>query len=207
MITLLHMRRTNHDRLLKMAQDRSTLTAAEVTRAGIHSQHLTRLIADRTLERISRGRYRLAGRAITEHHGLAMAAAAAPRGVICLLSALSFHEIGTQLPAEVWFAIQRGTRPPTLAHPPLRVVHFSGAAFSEGVEIHNIEGETVRIYSVAKTLADLFKYRNRIGLDVAMEALREAWVEHRFTMESLDRAACVCRVGRVMRPYVEGIVA
>lgn len=201
------MAATDHERLLAMARGRGILSAEAVARAGIHSQQITRLVADGTLERIARGRYRLAGRAITEHHGLVLAAAAAPRGVVCLLSALSFHGIGTQLPAEVWLAIERGTRAPKLAYPPLRVVRFSGAAFSEGVEVHRIERQAVRVYSVAKTLADLFKLRNRIGLDVAIEALREAWRERRFTIEALDRAARACRVERVMRPYVEGVVA
>jgi len=195
------------DRLVALGAARGSLTAQEVARAGIHSQELTRLVADGTLERIARGHYRLAGRPITEHHGLALVAAAAPRGVVSLLSALSFHEIGTQLPAEVWLAIRRGSRAPALAYPRLRVVRFSGAAFTEGVESHRIEGQVVRVYGVAKTLADLFKYRNRIGLDVALEALREAWRARRFTIDALDRAARVCRVERVMRPYVEGIVS
>lgn len=189
-----------------MARRRGVLTASETERAGIHSQNLTRLVTEGVLERIARGRYRAADQAVTERHGLALAASVAPDGVICLLSALSFHGIGTQLPWEVWIAIKRGCRAPVLAHPPLRVVRFSGAAFTEGVETHLVEGQTVKVYSVAKTLADLFKLRTRIGIDVAIEALREAWREHRFTMEALDRAAGACRVERVMRPYVEGIV-
>jgi predicted transcriptional regulator of viral defense system len=194
-------------RLLLMARRNEVLTALDARQAGIHSQQLTRLVAEGVLERVSRGRYRTAGRAVTEHHGLALVAGAAPGGVICLLSALSFHGIGSQLPWEVWIAVERGSRAPTLAQPPVRVVRLSGAAFTEGVETHRVEGQTVRVYSVAKTLADLFKFRNRIGIDVALEALRDAWRERRFTMEALDRAARVCRVERVMRPYIEGIVA
>jgi len=190
-----------------MARNRATLTAKDVMRAGIHSQHLTRLVAEGILERIARGRYRLARRAITENHSLAVVAGAVPGGVVCLLSALQFHGIGSQLPADVWLAIERGTRAPVLAYPPLRIVQFSGAAFTAGVETHRIERQTVRVYSVPKTLADLFKYRNRIGLEVAIEALRDAWRERRFTIEALDDAARVCRVGRVMRPYIEGIVS
>lgn len=200
------MAETDRDRLLKIARRRGVITAAEAARAGIHSQQLTRLVADGTLERIARGRYRVAGRPVTEHHGFAVVAGAVPGGVICLLSALSFHGIGTQLSSEVWVAIDRRARTPAFKQPPLRVVRFSGPAFSEGVESHRIEGQTVRIYSVAKTLADLFKHRNQVGMDVTLEALREAWRERRFTMEALDRAARVCRVERVMRPYVAGIV-
>jgi predicted transcriptional regulator of viral defense system len=183
------------------------ITAADATRAGIHSQHLTRLVAEGALERVARGNYRFAARPVTEHHGLVVAARTAPQGVICLLSALAFHEIGTQLPPEVWVAIDRRARAPRRAQPPLRVVRFSGAAFTEGIEVHRIEGTPVRVYSVAKTLADLFKHRGNVGMDVALEALREAWRGRRFTMDALDRAARVCRVERVMRPYVEAVVS
>jgi predicted transcriptional regulator of viral defense system len=198
---------TDRDQLLELAHRRPFIKTSDVIHAGIHSQQLTRLVADGALERIARGRYRLAGRPITEHHGLVVAAQAVPRGVICLLSAIDFHGIGTQLPPDVWVAIKRGTRAPAARQLPLQIVRFSGAAFSEGIESHRIEGGEVRVHSVAKTLADLFKQRNKIGLDVALEALREAWRERRFTMEALDRAARVCRVERVMRPYLEAIVS
>ena len=201
------MPRNDRDRLLDLAKRRVVITAREVVRAGIHSQQLTRLVAEKVLERVARGHYRLAGGLVTEHHSLAVVARTVPRGVICLLSALDVHGIGTQLPAEVWVAIERRARVPVLAHPPLRVVRFGGRAFTHGVETHRFEGEAVRVYGVEKTLADLFKYRNKIGLDVPLEALREAWRGRRFTMEELDRAARVCRVERVMRPYVEALVS
>lgn len=201
------MPKTDRARLLALARRRGVITAAEVARAGIHSQHLTRLVADGVLDRVTRGHYGIAARPITEHHGLALAAGSVPNGVICLLSALSFHEIGTQLPADVWIAIERRARIPSRRALPLRVVRYSGAAFSEGIEIHRIEGQPVRIYGVAKTLADLFKHRNKVGLDVAIEALREAWRDRKFTIDALDRAARVCRVARVMRPYVETVIA
>src|SRR6185295_9590457 len=193
--------------LLALVRRRGTITAAGAAKAGIHSQQITRLVKDGTLERVARGNYRLAEKPVTEHHGLVVAALAAPHGVICLLSALAFHGIGTQLPAEVWVAIERRARRPAAREVPLRIVRFNGIAFTESVERHRIEGATVRVYSLPKTLADLFKYRNTVGLDVALEALREAWRERRFSMESLDRAAQVCRVGRVMRPYVEALVS
>lgn len=193
--------------LLALARRSGSLSARDARRAGIHSQEITRLVAKGELERVARGQYRRAGGSITEHHALVVAARASPRGVICLLSALTVHRIGTQLPAEVWIAIERGTRPPRLPEVPLRVLHFSGAAFSHGIERRRLEGDVVRVYSVAKTLADLFKLRNQVGLDVALEALREAWRDRKFTIEALDRAARACRVERVMRPYVEAIVA
>jgi len=201
------MATTDRERLIALAQAHRFVSTQDVSRVGIHSHQLTRLVADGTLERIARGLYRLPGSEVTEHHGLVLAAAAAPGAVICLLSALSFHGIGTQLPAEVWLAIERGRRPPRLAYPRLRVVQFSGVAFHEGVEVHEIEGQRVRVYGIAKTLADLFKARHRVGIDVALEALRDAWRERRFTMEDLDRAARACRVEQVMRPYVEAVAA
>lgn len=197
---------TDRARLLALARRRGVLTANDAVRAGIHSQQITRLVADGVLERIVRGQYRLAERPVTERHALAVAAGAVPRGVVCLLSALDLHGIGTQLPADVWIAIERGARTPSVAGLPLRVVHFGAAAFTHGIETHRIEGVTVRVYTVAKTLADLFMYRNKIGLDVAIEALREAWRERMFTMEALDHAARACRAERVMRPYVEAVV-
>lgn len=198
---------TDRKRLLDLARSRTYVSARQVSESGIHTEHLSRLVADGTLERVARGQYRLAEAGITEHHGLVLAALAAPAGVVCLLSALSFHGIGTELPAEVWIAVERGKTAPRLRSPRLRVVRYSGPAFTEGIERHVIEGQPVRVYGVAKTLADLFKARNRVGLDVAMDALREAWRDRRFTIAELDRAARACRVARVMRPYLEGLLA
>ena len=198
---------TDRDRALKLARRRQGVTSRELAQAGIHTQVLSRLVARGELERIARGLYRLPQHAVTENHGLALAAAAVPHGVVCLLSALQYHGIGTQLPAEVWMAIDRRARRPALAYPPLRIVRYTGAALTEGVENHRVEGREVRVYSVAKTIADCFKYRNKIGLDVALEALREAWRARRFKMDELDRCAAICRVQRVMRPYLESLVA
>ena len=201
------MSKTGHARLPGLVRRHGVVTTREAARAGIHTQQLTRLVKKGILERIARGQYQLAERSVTEHHGLVVVARAVPRGVICLVSALSIHGIGTQLPAVVWVAIEGRARRPALAYPPLRVARFSGRSFTYGVETRRLEGESVRVYGVAKTLADLFKYRNKIGLDVALEALREAWRKRRFTIEELDRAARVCRVERVMRPYVEAVVS
>lgn len=197
---------TGRDRLLNVARHRGALSAREAVSLGIHSQQLSRLVAEGRLERIARGQYRWPGRPVTEHHALAITTRAVPHAVICLLSALSFHGIGTQLPADVWVAIDRRVRRPRLPYPRLHVVRFGGTALTAGVEEHRIEGERVKVYGVAKTLADVFKYRNKVGLDVALEALREAWRERRFTMDELDRYARICRVQRVMRPYLEALV-
>jgi len=197
----------DHQKVLKLARRVRGVTAREIAEAGIHRQVLSRLVAAGQIERVVRGLYKLPAQPITEHHGLAMAASSVPQGVVCLLSALQFHGIGTQLPFEIWIAIDRRSRRPALKYPPLRILRFSGFALTEGVERQRIEGQSVQVYGVAKTLADCFKYRNKIGLDVALEALREAWRARRFTMDELDHYARICRVQRVMRPYLEALVA
>lgn len=201
------MMQPRREKVLEIVRKQGFLTAREAARRGIHSQVLTRLVREGALERIARGEYRLPDQSVSEHHSLAIVARATSCGVICLLSALSFHGIGTQIPAEVWVAIDRRARRPALGYPPLRVMRFSGEAFTAGIETHSVDGQPVRVYSVAKTLADLFKYRNKIGLDVVLEALREAWRERRFTMDELDRYARICRVQRVMTPYLEALLS
>ena len=198
---------SDKDKILEYARNHGIFTAREAKKLGIHSQMLTRLVRDGTLERVTRGQYRVPDQDLTEHFSLTIAAQAVPSGIICLLSALSFHGIGTQFPAEIWMAIDRGTRRPGIHFPRLRIVRFSGQAFTTGVETHILEGQPVNIYSIPKTLADLFKYRNKVGLDVALEALREAWLERRFSMDELDYYAHICRVQRVMTPYLEAIVS
>lgn len=198
---------STNQQALRLARRRQGATARDFVAAGIHRQVLTRLVASGHLERVSRGVYRLPNRSITEHDGLAIVAAAVPQGTITLLSALQFHQIGTQLPSQVWIALDRRARRPALKYPPLRIVRYSGAALTEGIETHRVEGQVVRIYSAAKTIADCFKYRNKVGLEVALEALREGWRARRFTLNELDRYARVCRVQRVMRPYIEALVA
>ncbi|MGH7469675.1 MAG: type IV toxin-antitoxin system AbiEi family antitoxin domain-containing protein [Longimicrobiales bacterium] len=199
--------RTDRQRILRLARGRGVLSSRVAHQAGVHSQALSRMVQEGTLERIARGQYRVVDALVSEHHGLAVAAAAVPHGVVCLLSALSFHGIGTQLPGAIWMAIDRRARRPALVYPPLHIVRVTGKALTEGIETHSIEGQGVRVYGVAKTVADAFKYRNKIGLEVALEALREAWRERRTTMDEIDHFARICRVERVMGPYVEALVA
>ena len=130
----------------------------------------------------------------------------APGGVVCLISAPAFHEITTQIPHVVHLAMQRGAEPPRLTHPPIRIYWFKGKAFSEGIEIHKVDGFQVRIYNAEKSVADYFKYRNKIGLDVAIEALRLCWQRKRTTVDKLMHFARICRVEKVMRPYLEAIL-
>ena len=130
-----------------------------------------------------------------------------PKGVLCLLSALMFHRVTTQAPSVVWLALPKGARQPARGYPDIKAVYLSGASYSEGIERRKRPEGDVRVYSVAKTVADCFKFRNRVGLDVALEALREGWRARRFTLDELDRMARVCRVQAVMRPYVEALVS
>lgn len=196
---------TDREQLLGLARRRGSLATRDVVVAGIHRQVLSRLVREGELERVARGHYRLPTTPVTEHHGLAIAAAAVPQGVVCLLSALGFHGIGTQLPSEVWLAIDRRARRPALPYPPLRVVRFTGEALTKGIETHRVEGQTVRVYALAKTVADCFKYRNKVGVDLAVEALRDFSRRHRGGATELARYARICRVSRVMQPYLDAI--
>jgi predicted transcriptional regulator of viral defense system len=195
------------ERLLDMARKRPILRARDLYNQGIHTSTLTRMMRSGSLERVGPGRYRLAKRQrTTEHHDLVVATAAVPRSVVCLVSALRFHDIGAQLPAEVWIAVPRGARMPHLTAPPLRVVNISPAVFDDGIEEHRIEGQIVRVYSIARTVADCFRFRNKIGLDVALEALTEAWRSRRLDLDELNQIAKKLRVQRVMQPYLETVV-
>ena len=196
---------TETARLLKLARQQPILRVKDLLDAGIHPEHLRRLHQKGVVARTSRGVYRLVDADYTEHLSLAEVAKRVPHSVVCLLSALQFHRMGTQLPPDVWLAIERRTAQPASMNPQLRVVRLSGPAFSEGIEERRIEGVRVRIYSPAKTVADCFKFRNKVGLDVAMEALRDGWRSRKLTMADVVRFAKVCRVERVMRPYLESL--
>jgi predicted transcriptional regulator of viral defense system len=175
----------------------------EALGAGIHPRTLYALRDAGVLERLTRGVYRLAAATPLGNPDLVTVALRAPDSVICLVSALAFHELTTQIPHEVCVAIPRGAEPPHLDHPPLRTFWFTGKAFTEGIESHRLDGMTIRIYNREKTLADCFKYRNKIGLDTTLEALRLYRQQRRVNVESLMRFAEVCRVASVMRPYLE----
>lgn len=166
---------------------------------------LSRMVRRGELARIGRGLYALPDRTVSEHGTLAEVARRHPQGIVCLLSALQFHDLSRHIPFEVWLAIPNKARAPRLAYPPLRIVRFSGTALTYGVEEHFINCVPVRVTSVAKTVADCFKYRNKIGLDVALEALQTSWKGKRCTMDELWHAATVCRVANIMRPYMESL--
>ena len=177
----------------------------ELDRVGIPRQYL-RQAQDRGLvRRIGRGLYVAEGSRVTEHHTLAEATKRVPHGIVCLLSALRFHGLTTQSPHKVWIAIAHKARRPRADYPPMRIVHFSGAALSYGVTEKKLEGVIVRVFDSAKTVADCFKFRNKIGLDVALEALRDCYRQRKATMDEIFMAARVCRVARIMQPYLESL--
>jgi predicted transcriptional regulator of viral defense system len=174
----------------------------DLARLGMRREYAQRLLKRGVLVRVARGLYAVPDAEITSHRSLAEVAKAVPIGTICLLSALRFHELTTQAPSEIWVAVDVHAWKPRNTSFPVRTVYFSGAALTEGVETHKIEGVPVRIYSAAKTVADCFKYRNKIGSEVAVEALKDYLKRHRRGGNELWRFAKVCRVSNVMRPYL-----
>lgn len=173
--------------------------------AGISRRTLYAMHAEGILERLSRGVYRLSSLPGLEAPDLVTVATRAPNGVICLISALAVHELTTQVPHAVDIAIVRGTEKPRIDYPPVNVYWFSGEAFSSGIEVHTVDGTQIRVYAAEKSIADAFKYRNKIGLEVALEALR-TWRSRRQTkIEQLLDYARVCRVESIVRRYLEAM--
>lgn len=193
-------------RKLELARNSGIVSSEEIRSHGIHHEYVRQLCAEGKLVLVGRGRYMLPDAEVTAHHGLAQAGKSVRKSVICLLSALPFHEIGAQVPHEVWIAIDRRSALPRVKRPKMRIVRFSGKALAEGIDEHNVEGLPVRIYNPAKTVADCFKYRNKIGLDVTLEALREVIRERNCTTDERWQYAKIRRMTKTMRPYMEAIV-
>jgi predicted transcriptional regulator of viral defense system len=177
----------------------------DIEAIGLPREYLLRLHRQGKIVRSGRGLYSLPDATITESHSYAEAARRIPGSVFCLLSALAFHEITTQSPASIWIALPQGARRPTIRSLSLKVVRLSGASLTEGIENHKVEGVPIRVYSVAKTVADCFKFRNRIGLDVAIEALKDSLGQKKATVNEIYRYARICRVSNVIRPYMEAL--
>lgn len=204
-LQMLTMQTSKKQQILDLLQKTGVLRPRDLTALGISGMYLNKLYEQGILDRPSRGLYTLADGEPTENRSMAEAGKLVPDGTICLLSALRFHELTTESPFEVWLAISRKARLPKVDYPVLRIVRFSGDALSFGAEEHEIEGVPVKVYSPAKTVADCFKYRNKIGLDVAIEALRDCLGQKMATMDELWSAAKVCRMSQVMRPYLEAV--
>ena len=194
---------TETDQILDLVKRLGLVRPKDLNQHGIPVIYLRRLLHRGELVQPARGVYAVTGHEPTPHHSLAMVSKRIPRGVVCLLSALAYHDIGTQLPSVVWLAIDQRSRPLVTTDLPAKIVRFSAQSLVEGVEEHSVEAVTVRITNPAKTVADCFKFRNKVGLDIALEALRDAWRKRKVTMVELDRFAATNRVTNVMRPYLE----
>jgi predicted transcriptional regulator of viral defense system len=194
--------KTKEAQLLETVRGKGIIRARDAKQQGFHPEHLRRLSQKGLLLRVARGTYIAEDSEVTTRHTLALAAKLVPGGIVCLLSALNFHGIGNQLSGKVWLAMDRKAAPPGVDIP-IKVVRFSGEALTEGVENHEIEGVNVKVFSPAKTVADCFKYRNKIGVDVAVEALVEYRAQHKASVEDIWRCAKICRVANVMKPYLE----
>ena len=197
---------SNHQRILALAANQGLIRPRDLDEWSLPRVALTRLVRQGRLERVGRGLYATPGRPASEHGSMAEVARKHPQAIVCLLSALRVHGLTTQSPFELWVAIPNKSRTPRIDYPPLRVFRFSGVGLTDGVEKHLIDGVVVRVTSVARTVAYCFKFRNKIGLDLALEALREAWAARRVTMDELWRYAVQCRVANVMRPYMESLL-
>lgn len=195
---------THTQRVLDLVSQKGLLRASDLEAIDAPRVVLTRLTAAGLLDRVGRGLYRLPNQPISEHESLAVVAAKVPQAVFCLLTALQFHGLTTQLPRQIWIAMPRGSHAPRIDWPPIRMVQMTGGdAHAAGVEEHLRDGVTLRVYSAAKTVVDCFKHRNKIGLDVALEGLKDAWGARKASAEDLWHYAKVCRVANVMRPYME----
>lgn len=196
---------TTKQRALRLIGKMGLARPRELEAEGISRVQLARLVNEGLVVRQARGIYTVSRHAPTEAHSLAQVAKRVPNAVFCLFTALRFHNLTTQSAPEVWIALPEKARRPQLDYPRLRVARFSGPALTEGIEEHSAEGVEIRVYSAAKTVADCFKYRNKVGIDVAVEALRDFSRKHRGGANDLARFARICRVSRVMQPYLDAI--
>ena len=196
---------SHSQRVLDLARQKGMLRPSDLQELGASRVVLTRLTATGQLEKIGRGLYRLPDAEVSENESLTTIALKVPQAIFCLLTALQFHELTTQLPRQIWIAMPRGSHTPTMDYPPIKMVQFSGDAYAEGVEVFERDHVSIRVYCVAKTVADCFKHRNKIGLDVALEALKDVRAQKKASNDELWRFAKICRVTNVMRPYLEAL--
>lgn len=198
-------RESHQSRILKLFGERTIIRTSELEQAGLPRVELTRMVERGVLERIGHGLYSKPDSEYSEFHSVVQVASRQPNAVFCLLTALRLHNLTTQAPFEVWFAIPHKAHHPVCVYPPVRVVRFRDSALEDGVETMMVENVKIKVTNVARTVVDCFKYRNKIGLDMALEALNEAWWEKRVTANSLMEYAITQRVSNVMRPYLESL--
>ncbi|OAI50617.1 transcriptional regulator [Opitutia bacterium SCGC AG-212-L18] len=196
---------TVNEKILSFIQSTGMARLSEIKKLGIHPEYIRRLWKLGKLIKLSRGIYTTSEYDPTEHHSIAEVCKQAPNVILCLLSALVFHDLTTQMPHEIWIAIDNKARKPKIESPPIRVLRFSGRSLNEGVEEHIIQGCVVKVYNPAKTVADCFKYQNKIGLDVALEALHDTLRQKKATYNEILHYAKICRVEKIITPYLESI--
>lgn len=200
------MNKSFTERLIRIAKRQGVMRSRDVERVGIPREYLLRLMRQGLVRRTGRGVYELSDLVPTEHHSFAVVAKEAPQVVVCLLSALRFHELTTQHPPEVWVGIHVRARRPRISTVSFRVVRYSEATIKSGVRTHRIEGISVKVFTPAKTVADCFKYRKKVGIDVAIEALKDSLRQKKATVAEIFRYARICRVSRLIRPYLDSSV-
>lgn len=199
------MKTAKKQRILKLLKRKRVLRPRDLDALGISREYLNKLFVEGVLDRPARGLYVLAESTTGEHRTIVEACKLVPHGIICLLTALRLHDLTTESPFEVWMAIGEKARRPKIDYPPLRIIRYSVASRPFGIQQRKIEGVKVSVFSPAKTVADCFKYRNKIGLDVAIEALRDCRQQKKATNDEIWEAAKVCRMSNVMRPYLESV--
>ena len=195
------------DRAVALLKARGPMRRIELSDAGIHPETLARMLEGRVLTRVTRGLYQLAGAEVTAPHDLAEVAKLVPKGVICLVSALQFHDLALQAPGRVWLAIGPKARKPKIDHPPTRIVRFGPRPLSLGVQAHTVDGVPVPIFDPAKTVVDCFRFRQRVGLDVALDGLHNVMRSGKAKPAQIVRYARDTRIWSVLRPYLETVVA
>ncbi|MFH1701305.1 MAG: type IV toxin-antitoxin system AbiEi family antitoxin domain-containing protein [Candidatus Zixiibacteriota bacterium] len=193
-------------KIIQIVKQLGIVRPRDMDEYGIHRKYIHMLYNQGVLNRIGRSLYTLSETEPSENRSIAEACKRMPSGVVCLLSALRFHDLTTQSPYEIWMAIDNKARSPKELGIPIRIARFSGKVLTSGIEQHNIEGVTIRVYNPAKTVADCFKFRNKIGLDVALEALRDCHQSRKCTMDDLWKYAKICRVANIIKPYLESLV-
>jgi len=198
--------KSNEEVILDMLRQVKVLRVRDILEAGLHPETIRRMQKKGVVIRVSRGLYIQANAIPTQYDTLIEVFKKVPKGVACLLTALRFHEIGTQDPREVWVALSRTSKTPKMTYPRIRVFKFSGEALTTGIEVHKLAGVDLRVYGVAKTIADCFKYRGKIGPNIAVEALKDALRQRKCTVDDLWRYARICRVTKIIQPYLEAIV-
>ena len=197
---------TKRQQVIELVQKLPVVSPKDLKDRGLPKDYLYILAQEGVIARVGHGLYQWPDKDLGRHQSLAEVCKKVPKGVVALLSALNFHNITTQNPHQIWLAIDRKGWRPEISYPPVRFVTMSGEALHAGVEERLIGGIPIRVFSPAKTVADCFKYRNKVGLDVALEALREGWAARKFTMDELYHYASICRVRKVMQPYLESLV-